>query len=158
MAEKTKPCPKCSGTMSYRLGEFTCDQCGHTEAVELEQPASKAASGPGFQSGQHWSGRQSVPPPALGAAPPPPGTLYSPGQVPAGDRRALGAPAASPITGFEYLLVGCIAFFLPIVGVGFAWYWSKNNRPGAESCLPWAWGWWGLNVLFIILAAIFGVR
>lgn len=42
MLEHTRPCPKCSGTMHYRLGEYQCAECDHSEqatAPKEEHPA-----------------------------------------------------------------------------------------------------------------------
>jgi len=32
MPEKTRPCPQCGGTMSFRLGEYQCGSCSYSES------------------------------------------------------------------------------------------------------------------------------
>jgi len=39
--KKTKPCPKCGGTMEFRLGDFECAECGHTESAEAVSEKGK---------------------------------------------------------------------------------------------------------------------
>jgi hypothetical protein len=53
MAEKTRTCPECGGTMAVRLGEFQCQQCGQT--LPLTQPEEPAARG-GYGSPSYGSG------------------------------------------------------------------------------------------------------
>ena len=150
MGESNKSCPKCNGVMSYRLGEYTCEGCGHVESRQIEAPVSGGPSGPGFKGNQQWSGQS-----AQYNAPPPPesGSLYSPRSYGAGPD---SMSEAKPVGTHEYLLVGCVAFFIPLVGVWFAYNWSKQGRAGGDSCLPVAWGWWGLNVLIFIIALFAG--
>jgi hypothetical protein len=38
MAEKTRGCPQCNGTMHLRLGEYQCDECGFTIAPGAPEP------------------------------------------------------------------------------------------------------------------------
>jgi hypothetical protein len=101
--------------------------------------------------------KQHTQPPASGVAPPP-GTLYDPGKRFTDRYPGVEHSGENPIAAHEYLLIGCLAFFVPPVGVGFAWYWSSKNRPGAENCLALAWGWLGFNLLLLILALLFGGR
>jgi len=37
MSEKSRPCPKCDGVMYFRLGEFQCASCDHTEPLDKPQ-------------------------------------------------------------------------------------------------------------------------
>ncbi len=48
MAEKSRTCPACGGTMLYRLGEFQCQQCPNTVAAAPEEPKGPAGRGPTF--------------------------------------------------------------------------------------------------------------
>jgi len=92
MGQETKTCPKCSSVMDFRLGEYTCGQCGHTEAKQIEQQQQQPkASGPGFRREQPWDKAQSSMH-SPGAAPPPPsGTTYQPGATGAPYEQAYGA-------------------------------------------------------------------
>ncbi|MBN2081391.1 hypothetical protein JW859_04195 [bacterium] len=155
MGEKTKSCPQCNGTLTYRLGQYACDQCDYTEEALPETPASQPGSGPGFQRPQQWS-RPPAAPSGYGEAPPAPGTLYGAGR--SGNALADRDNPVQPIGAAEYMLVGCLGFFIPIVGVGFAHYWQGKGRPGAESCVGLAWGWLVLNVIAFFLILAFGPR
>ena len=75
MSDKSRSCPKCQAAMDFRLGEFDCPNCGHSESA-AQPKAERKGSGPGFRSEQQWGGGQAIPP----SAPPPPttGTVYSP--------------------------------------------------------------------------------
>ncbi|MCH7472569.1 hypothetical protein IIA79_06420 [bacterium] len=70
MAEKSKACPKCSGTMLFRLGGYECSQCDHHEPASPAKPEGKH----GLRK-EAWHQ-----PPA--AAPPPPGSESLPGSAP----------------------------------------------------------------------------
>ncbi|MDQ3023446.1 MAG: hypothetical protein M3R04_03520 [bacterium] len=59
MADKTRKCPQCSGTMHLRLGEFQCDQCGHSMAPGAEEPQQSGHSGPAY--GVPRSGSEAAP-------------------------------------------------------------------------------------------------
>ena len=48
MSDKSRSCPKCKAAMDFRLGQFDCPNCGHTELAEQPQ-AQPRTSGPGFQ-------------------------------------------------------------------------------------------------------------
>ncbi len=61
----TRNCPKCDTLMDYRLGEYECPSCGHTES------GAQAVSG--VPSGRSTSG------PGLIAPPPPPPGAPAPG-------------------------------------------------------------------------------
>jgi len=92
MPERTRPCPKCGGTMSLRLGEFQCGSCEHTEPAG--PPPQEERQGGGRQPSQ-WESRASrgvrrasstppasspwehgpIQPPPVPPQPPPPGQL-----------------------------------------------------------------------------------
>jgi len=112
--------------MTYRLGQFSCEQCDYSEEALPETPASKGPSGPGVQRPQQWS-RPAASQPDYGQAPPAPGTLY--GAKPTRNLLADRNNPVQPIGAAEYMLIGCFAFFIPIVGVGFAHYWQGKGRP-----------------------------
>ena len=77
MSSKDRNCPQCRAAMDFRLGQFECPSCGHTELIEQPTQEEKS-SGPGFKREQQWGGsggRTNVPP---GVAPPPAaGTVFS---------------------------------------------------------------------------------
>ncbi len=53
---KDKSCPECGGTMSVRLGQYECLDCGHAETAK--PAAEEERSGPGFRREQ-WGHRAS---------------------------------------------------------------------------------------------------
>ena len=100
-SQQDKPCPQCGAAMSFRLGEFECASCGHTESAE--QPREERGSGPGFRKEQ-WGGgsssssagshgNYSLPEQYQGSpvAPPPP----PPGSAFYGHQQAYGSPYES---------------------------------------------------------------
>jgi hypothetical protein len=144
--------------MNFRLGEYTCQHCGHLESREFDKQEAKGLSGPGFQQDGRWTGSRNRSSAAAGPAPPPPGTLYRPGQLAGGQYSDLSKSEAPPIATHEYILAGCLGFVIPIVGVAFASSWARKGRPGSETCLPMAWLWFGLNVVLLIIGALIGDR
>ena len=65
----TRNCPKCDTLMDYRLGEYECPSCGHTEGSAQSVggvQSGRGLSGPGFQ--------QPPPPPPGGNVPGMPGS------------------------------------------------------------------------------------
>jgi len=40
-SKKTKTCPKCGGTMEFRLGDYECAECGHSEPAEAVSEKGK---------------------------------------------------------------------------------------------------------------------
>ena len=72
MAEKSKACPKCSGIMFYRLGEYECNQCDHHEPAAPAKTEEKR----GFRK-EAWHQQQQPP-----SSSPPPGTMHTPGVAP----------------------------------------------------------------------------
>lgn len=77
MSDQSRSCPKCHEAMDFRLGEFDCPNCGHTESAAKPKAQSKG-SGPGFRSEQQWGGSTGKPNVPPRVAPPATGTVYSP--------------------------------------------------------------------------------
>lgn len=69
MSDKSRSCPKCHTAMDFRLGEFNCPNCGHTE-LAAQPKQERQSSGPGIRGEQQWGGGQAIPP----SVPPPPDT------------------------------------------------------------------------------------
>lgn len=69
MAEQ-RNCPKCDTPMDYRLGEYECPSCGHTEGgAQIKQPSGgRTTSGPGLIT--------PPPPPPLTPGPGMPGSSF----------------------------------------------------------------------------------
>ncbi len=137
MSEQTRSCSKCGEKMHYRLGEFQCGSCDHTEpaAPQKEERSSGAAprregwqpSGSSTSSSHSsYTGKLLTPPPDPGSQsappgiysggyqaappPPPPGTVY--GQA-AWERSEAGAGAA----GAQSSLQQEKAIFMWVLGV-----------------------------------------
>ncbi len=62
MTSETRPCPNCGTQMTFRLGEFECQACGHIEPAKPPE-AKPQASGPGFAGQQKYGGQPSQAPP-----------------------------------------------------------------------------------------------
>jgi len=83
MPEKTRPCPQCGGTMSFRLGEYQCGSCSYSESGAAPPEERRGSQPPPSQ----WESRvsrgtratpQGSSPGALGGArPAPPASLWS---------------------------------------------------------------------------------
>jgi hypothetical protein len=62
MSEKAHPCPKCGGTMDYRLGEYQCRSCDYIETAAQQKEERDT---PGGQRRESWqSGIGSTLPPS----------------------------------------------------------------------------------------------
>ncbi len=51
MSEKVHPCPKCGGTMTYRLGEYQCGSCDYSEQAAAQH---KEERGGGIHRHEQW--------------------------------------------------------------------------------------------------------
>jgi len=87
MAPLSRSCPKCQGTMQYRLGEFECPQCHHREpavsAAEMEAAERATPHGPGFARpwrppGQPAAAKPGYRPPSVPGEEPKPKSIYAP--------------------------------------------------------------------------------
>jgi hypothetical protein len=48
MHENSKPCPQCGAQMQFRLGEYQCQECTHTEALPWEERPEARGAQAGF--------------------------------------------------------------------------------------------------------------
>jgi len=168
MAEKTRTCPACGGTMTLRLGEYQCQQCDHSmAAAPVEEPKkSSGYSAPTYGGSSSYGAGSSKPTlpsgPTQGQSqwdpgaqyrnappPPPPGAMLGGGSDIYAPERAVKTGDGLTMEKNIYFGIACLGGLLQVIG-GFAGAGSSplGAGPGVGSIIG---ALIGLGILYWVL-------